>query len=157
QIADRLFAFEKVEEGAKRLSPVRFKLRVAFDDHARIVMGGREEVFLRLDVGYPEARQTALPRTEQFARAPQSQVFLGDPETIFRFTHDLDPRLGGFAKRRLVEQETTRFVRAAADTATQLMKLGKAEPFRMLNDHDGRGRYIDADLDDRGGNEYLDA
>ena len=38
---------------------------------------------------------------------------------------------------------------AAADAAAKLMQLRQPEPLRMLDHHDARVRYIDADLDDR--------
>src|SRR5205807_2817727 len=47
------------------------------------------------------------------------------------------------------------FVRAAADASSKLMKLGEAEAFRMLDDHDGGVGNVDADFDDGGGDEDL--
>ena len=42
---------------------------------------------------------------------------------------------------------------AAPDAAAQLVKLGQAEAFGMLDDHDRRVRNVDADFDDGRGDE----
>ena len=47
------------------------------------------------------------------------------------------------------------FLRAASDAAAKLVKLGEAEAFSVLDDHDGGVGDIDADFDDGGGDEDL--
>ena len=49
--------------------------------------------------------------------------------------------------RRLVEEQAGRTARATADAPAQLMKLGEAEAFGMLDHHDGGLGHVDADLD----------
>ena len=110
---------------------------------------------MHLDAGDAEAGQAALPRAEQVAFAAQLQIFLGDAEAVFGFAHDRQPRLGGFAERRFVEQQAGRMARAAADAAAQLVQLRKAEALGVLDHHDGGLRHIDADLDHRGGDQQL--
>ena len=63
---------------------------------------------MRLDARDAEAGQAALARAEQVAFAAQSQIFLGDAEAVFGLAQDREPRLGGFAERRLVEQQAGR-------------------------------------------------
>ena len=55
----------------------------------------------------------------------------------------------------LVEQEAGRPSAPAADPAAQLVQLGEAEALGMLDHHDRRLGHVDADLDDRRGDEEL--
>ena len=48
-----------------------------------------------------------------------------------------------------------RHVRAATDTPAQLMELGEAEAFGVLDQHHGRVRNVDADLDHGGRDEDI--
>ena len=48
------------------------------------------------------------------------------------------------------------FCGAAADASAELVKLGQAEAFGMLDDHGGGVGDVDADFDDGGGDEDLD-
>lgn len=68
-----------------------------------------EKFLLRFEIGDAEAWQAALARAEEFARAAQAQIFLGDAEAVFRLAHDLDASLRRFAERRLIEKQATRF------------------------------------------------
>ena len=102
-----------------------------------------------------KAGQAALPRAEHVAFAAQAQIFFGNAEAIFGFAQNGKPRLGGFAKRRLVKQQTGRGAGAAADAAAQLMQLCEPEAFGVLDHHDGCFRHIDADLDHGRGDEEL--
>ena len=45
---------------------------------------------------------------------------------------------------------------APADAAAQLVDLGQAVAFGVLDDHDRGARHVDADLDDGGGDEDLE-
>ena len=75
------------------------------------------------------------------------------PSSVSR--SDGEPRLGGFAERRLVEQQAGRVAGAAADAAAQLMQLREAEALGVLDHHDGCFRHVDADFDHRGGDQQL--
>ena len=94
------------------------------------------------------ARKAALPGAEHIALAAQFQIFFGNPEAVGGFTNDLQPRCGHLVERLAIEQQTDRRLRAAADPASELVQLRKSEPFGVLDDHDRRGRYVDAHLDD---------
>ena len=102
-----------------------------------------------------EAGQAALPRAEQVAFAAQPQIFLGDAEAVFGFAQDREPRLGGLAERRLVEQQAGGMAGPAADAAAQLVQLREPEALGVLDHHDGRLRHVDADLDHGGGDQQL--
>src|SRR5712692_201986 len=47
------------------------------------------------------------------------------------------------------------FLRAAVDASAKLVELGEAEALGVLDDHDGGVGNVDADFDDRGGDEDL--
>ena len=93
-------------------------------------------------------------RVPSTSPSPRSlQIFLGDAEAVLGLAHDGEPRLGGRAERRLVEQETSRAAGAAADASAQLMQLRQPEALGVLDHHHGRLRHVDPDLDHRGGDE----
>ncbi len=101
-------------------------------------------------LGDPEARCPRLAGSKDFTAAAQPQVLLGDQKAVIGLPHDVEPRLGRFPKGAFEEENTGGRPVAAADTSAQLVKLGKAEPFGMLDNHDGRVGNIDPDLDHRG-------
>ena len=45
---------------------------------------------------------------------------------------------------------------AASDAATQLMQLRQTEPLGIVDHHDGRRRYVDANLDHRRRDEHVE-
>ena len=94
-----------------------------------------------------------VPSTSPSPR--RRQIFLGDAEAVFGLAQDGEPRLGGLAERRLVEQQAGRVAAAAPDAAAQLMQLRQAETFGVLDHHDGGFRHVDADLDHGGGDQKL--
>ena len=110
---------------------------------------------MHLEAGDAEAGQAALPRAEHVAFAAQAQILLGDAEAVFGLAQDGEPRLGGLAERRLVEQQAGRMAGPAADAAAQLVQLREAEALGVLDHHDGGFRHVDADFDHRGGDEQL--
>ena len=69
-----------------------------------VVARGAEKLAVHLEPGDAEAGHAALPGAEHVAFAAQPQIFLGDAEAVVGLAHDREPRLGGFAERRLVEQ-----------------------------------------------------
>ena len=108
---------------------------------------------MHVEAGEAEARHADLPGAEHVAFAAQPQVLLGDAEAVLGLAHDGEPRLGGLAERRLVEQEAGRAAGAAPDAAAQLVQLRQAEALGVLDHHHGRLRHVDADLDHRGGDQ----
>ena len=102
-----------------------------------------------IETGDVEAGHAALPGAEHVAFAAQPQILLGDAEAVVGLAQDREPRFGGRPERALVEQQAGRMRVAAADAAAQLMQLREAEAFGVLDHHDARLRYVDADLDHR--------
>ena len=86
---------------------------------------------------------------EHLAGAAQPQILLGDAEPVLGLAQDREPPPRHLAERRLVQQQAGRGLVAAADAAAQLVQLGEAEALGVLDDHDRRGRHVDADLDHR--------
>src|SRR5215218_9652413 len=101
---------------------------------------------MHFNAGDAKARHSRLPGAEHLTFAPQAQVFLGNAEAILGFAHDLETRLSGFAKRRLVEKDTSRPFGASTDAAAQLMELREPKALRMLDHHHGRLRHVHAHL-----------
>ena len=64
----------------------------------------------------------------------------------------LEPSLGRLGR---LEQEAVRLVRPAPHAAAELVELREPEPIGVLDHDRGRVRDVDADLDDRGGDENL--
>src|SRR6185503_4770976 len=56
----------------------------------------------------------------------------------------------------IAEQNAVTPLAPAPDPATQLVQLRQTESFRVLDQHDGRIRDIDPDLDHRRRDEYVD-
>ena len=59
--------------------------------------GALDELEVAGQIAETKRRQTTLPLAEQFARAPQSQILLGDAEAVGRFLQNLEspPRFIG--------------------------------------------------------------
>src|SRR5450631_3749118 len=113
----------------QRLAALRLEHGVARQDQRGVVARGAEIFAVRLDAGDAKAGQAALPGAEQVAFAAQFQVLLGDAEAIFGFAQDREPRLGGLAERRLVEQQAGRVAAATPDAPAQLMQLRETKTF----------------------------
>src|SRR5664279_1565662 len=152
---DRLVLAEQIKQVTQRFTARRFQRGIARQDQRRVVARGAEIFAVRLDARDAETWQAALARAEQVAFAAQLQILLGDAEAVFGFAQDREPRLGGFAERRLVEQQAGRVPGPAPDTPAQLMQLRQPEAFGVLDHHDGGFRHVDADLDHRGGDQKL--
>ncbi len=94
----------------------------------------------------PQRRQAGLPGAEHVARAPQRQVGLGDGEPIGRPFHDIQPLLRDLIGR-IGQEDAVGPMRSAAHPAAELVELGQAEALRVLDQHHGRVRDVDPDLD----------
>ena len=73
---------------------------------------GAEQLAVDFEARDAEARHAALARAEHVAFAAQPQILLGDAEAVLGVAHDGEPRLGGFAERRAVEQQAGRTLAA---------------------------------------------
>ena len=96
-----------------------------------------------------------LPPPEEVAGASEGEVGPGDLEAVGGFAHDAETFLCLLA---LVvrQQDAGGLVGTPADPPPQLMQLGKAEPFRVLDEHDDRVRHVDTDFDDDRRHKKLD-
>ena len=65
-------------------------------------------VTMQLGPGNLKPGPAALARAKKIAFAAQAQVFLGDPEAVFGFTQNGEPRLCRLAERCLVQQQAGR-------------------------------------------------
>ena len=88
-----------------------------------------------------------LTRAEEVAGTTQPQIALGDLEAVVVSVSALSRSRPCSVKRRLIQEDAVRLVRAAADTAAQLVQLRQSETFGVLDDHDRRVGHVDADLD----------
>jgi hypothetical protein len=103
-----------------------------------------------LEIGDAERRIARLPRAQQFAPAAQAQVFLGQQEPVLRLAHQRQPLAPDFADHVAAQQQARRFLAPAPDPPAQLVQLGKAKAFGLLDHHQRRIGHVDADLDHRG-------
>src|SRR5215813_9547191 len=130
--ADRLVAFEQIEQHPQRFATFAGERGIAAEHQGGVVAGGLQELAVGLDAGDAEARHAALAGAEHVAFAAQAQVLLGDAEAVLGLAHDGEARFRGLAERRAVEQEAGRVLGAAADPAAQLVELRQAEALGML-------------------------
>jgi hypothetical protein len=84
-------------------------------------MGDRQQIGMGGGVGHAELFCAALALAQHFAGTAQAQVFLGDDKAVICFAQDLQPRLGGFAQRRVPQQDAARLAGAATDPPAQLV------------------------------------
>src|ERR1035437_10203788 len=96
----------------------------------------------------------ALSFAEQVAHAAKLEVRLGDLEPVVRAHEDLETP--GHLRTHVAEQNAEALRGAAADATAKLMELGEAEALRMLDEHHGGIRDVDADLDRGGRDEDID-
>ena len=127
-----------------------------------IVHGGKcrttceeQEVHVGEHVRNLQVAEAVLHRAEELSGTAQTQILLGEAKAVARLLDDLEPLLGRRAPSG--NEDAVGGIGAAPDTPAQLMQLGESEALGMLHDEDARIRHVDADLDDRGRNEQLDA
>ncbi len=106
---------EEVEQGAQGGASLGLQVGVALDHQPGVVASGLQELGVRREVSQAHVGQAALPCAQELAGAAQPQILLGDAEPVVGLAHDLEPRLGGGAERRLVEQQAGRALGAAPD------------------------------------------
>ena len=106
----------------------------------------REPFLVAQQIGNAETHLSGLARAEHFASTAQLQVFLGDLETILRAANDIEASSNLFGKLILYQQDTKAFTCTASYASAQLVYLGKAETFRIFQNHDVCIGHIDADL-----------
>ena len=125
--------------------------RVAGDEGGRFLVRDLDEA----DVGevfHGDVGEAGLARSEERARTAELEVLFGDIEAARVLGEGLEPPVL-LASEFSREEEAVGLVFAAADASAELVELGEAEPVGVLDHHDARIRDVDADLDDRGGDE----
>ena len=96
----RRIPLEQIQQCSQGLAPLVPQAGIAVENQLRVVPGGGEQVAVNGQIGDAELGQAALPGAQEFAGAPEPQVLLGDPEAVFGFTQDFEPRPGGLGQAR---------------------------------------------------------
>jgi len=115
-----------------------------------------EEFAIAEGIGDVEAEGAGLAGAEEFSRAAELQIGLGDLEAVGGAHHGIEAGAGFVGHADGTDQDAVGFCCAAADASAELMKLGEAETFGVLDDHYGGVGDVDADFHDGGGNQDLD-
>ena len=84
---------------------------------------------------------------EDFPRATEPQILLGDPKSVIGLAHQCEPGAAAFAERLATDQQTGRLCRPPPYPAAQLVKLSKPEALGPLDHHQRGVGNIDPDLD----------
>ena len=107
-----------------------------------------------IQIRHPESGQARLPGTEEVTGAPKLQILLGNLEAVGGFAESFQP-LDGLLIPVVGGQDTVAFRLAPAHPAPKLMKLGKTEPVRVLNDHQCGVGHVHTYLNNRGGHHHI--
>ena len=97
-----------------------------------------------------------LAGAEEFSGAAQVQIGFGDVEAVGGGDHGFQALRALRPSMFLARSGCRCFLRAAADASAKLVELREAEALGVLDDHDGGVGDVDADFDDRGGDEDVD-
>ena len=123
--------------------------RVLFQELLGLAFRAADE---RLVAAHREEAQVGgcarLSRSENVAFLAQAQVGLGELETIGRVREGLQARSARVREFVSMHGDAQRGQGGTSDASAQLVELGEAELLGVKNDHEGRLRHIDADLDD---------
>ena len=130
-------------------------LRGSVGEGEGFAAGLLEEFAVAERVGDVEAEGAGLASAEKFAGAAELEISFCDFETVRGTHHGFEAGTGFVGHAHGADENAMRFLRAAADASAELMELGEAEAFGVFDDHYGSVGDIDADFDDRGGNEDL--
>src|SRR5689334_4741653 len=114
-----------------------------------------DDLLVARDAPELEVAETRLPFPEDLTRAADLEVLLREREAVGARDHRREA-LFAVVGTRVGEQEAVGAVATATDTTAELMQLRQAEAIGILDDHDGRVRHIDTDLDHRRGDEHVD-
>ena len=106
----------------------------------RLVAAHREEA----QVG----GRARLAGSKHVAFLAQAQVGLGELETVGRIRESLQARPARVREFVAMHGDAQRRQGGASDAPAQLMELGEAELLGVEDDHEGRRRHVDANLDD---------
>jgi hypothetical protein len=99
----------------------------------------------------PDLEATRLTSADQVSHAPLRQIQLRDFESVLGGSEPIQPvRRGAFRQENAIA-----LLGSTANASPELVELRQAEPFRMLDQHDRCGGYIDAYLDHGGCHQHL--
>src|SRR5262249_62225772 len=113
---------------AQRLPARGCQRRIARQHQRGVVARRADQLAVRLDTGDAEAWHTGLPRAENVAFPAQLEILLGDAKAIFCLAQDVEPGLGGFAPRSLVEEEAGRVLAAASAPPAAVVEVREPGP-----------------------------
>src|SRR5205085_4421280 len=91
---------------------------------------------------------------ENLARAAQPQILLGDAEAVVGLAHQREPSTTHLDEVGTADQEANALPRPSPDASPQLVQLGQPEALGPLDDHQGRIRNVDPNLDHGCGNQH---
>ena len=128
------------------------ELRVLVEDRAGAHPGTLEQLDVLGQPREAERLHARLAGAEHLPLAAQLEVDLGELEPVAVLGERAQPR-------RLLrpEQQAQRLVLAAADPAAELVQLRDPVAIGVLDEHHGRVRDVDADLDHRRGDQHVGA
>ena len=123
----------------------------------RLRLGEFEEGAVAEQVGDAEFGQAGLAGAEEFAGAALLEVEFGEFEAVLGGDHGVEAGVGLVGDAVAGHEDAVAFGGAAADAAAELVELREAEALGVVDDHDGGVGDVDADFDDGGGDEDVDA
>ncbi len=126
---------------------------VGFEDGGGHVSSPVDEAGVREPFREAYTAEAALRGAEYVAGAAEFEVFFGDFEAVDGVAHDVELAAVVVARFGIAEEDAPGAVFAAADAAPELVELGEAVAFGVVDDHDGGVRNVYADFDDGGGDE----
>ena len=111
----------------------------------RLVAAHREEAQV--------SGRARLAGSKHVAFLAQTQVSLGELETVGSIREGLQARSARVCEFVSMHSDAQRGQGGPSDASAQLMELGETELLGVEDDHEGRLRHVDADLDDGCGDE----
>lgn len=153
-LGDFLKSMEAVEDCLFERSEGREVEFAGIDEVLSESAGVLEELQVAYGVGAAERHGAGLAESEDIAGAADLSVFFGEFEAIGGLD-ECSEAVGGVGGLGIGKEEAVALVGAAADASAELVELGDAEAFGLLDDHDGGIGHVDADFDDCGCNEHL--
>lgn len=84
QKADRLVAFEKIEQDAERMTALIGEVWIAAQYQLGVVARDRQEARMFRKICESKTRQSRLPGPENLAFSTKAQIFFRNTESVFR-------------------------------------------------------------------------
>ena len=139
----------------QRLAAFGGEFGVAANDQTSVITGRCNQIAMRTqDIGEDVVGKPGLLEAKRVTPAAQFQISLGDQEPVASAPQNVEALLRGLRQGRIVEENTGALLATSPDPPAQLVQLGQAETFGLLDDHDGGVGYIDTHLDDGRGDQH---